>query len=68
MAGDVYVTCSVSPCQIIHSIDLPPFQLDEAGGALIAAAVVAVWAVGLAGRLVIRALNVDRNQNSESDS
>lgn len=65
--ADMYVTCTVSPCVIVHQIDLPPFQIDESGGALIAAAVVAVWAVGFAGRLVIRALNVDRNLNSESE-
>lgn len=59
MAGDVYVTCSVSPCQIVHTIDLPPFQLDTADGALIAGAVLVVWALGWAFRVLIRALNID---------
>jgi hypothetical protein len=59
MAGDVYVTCTVSPCQIVHTIDLPPFQLDEAGGALVAAAIIGVWALGWAFRMLIRALRVD---------
>ena len=67
MADDVYVTCTVSPCVIVHKIDLPPFQLDTAEGALIAAAVVAVWAVGWAFRMFIRTLSIDRNPTSESD-
>ena len=57
--NDVYVTCSVSPCQIVHSIDLPPFQLDTADGALIAGAILAVWALGFGARLVIQALYID---------
>lgn len=67
MAGEVYVTCNVSPCVVVHQIDLPPFQLDTAEGALIAAAVVAVWAVGWAFRMLIRTLSIDRNPTSESD-
>lgn len=66
-AGDVYVTCSVSPCQIVHTIDLPPFQLTIAEGAEIAGAILAVWAVGFGARLVIRALNVDGKSTSESE-
>ena len=54
--GDTYVTCSVSPCTIVYQVDLPPFQLDEAGGAQIAVAIIGVWAVGWAVRVVIRML------------
>lgn len=66
--ADTYVTCSVSPCVIVHQIDLPPFQLDTADGALIAAAVVAVWVVGWGFRVLIRALNLDSDQPSESET
>lgn len=67
MASDVYVTCSVSPCQIVHSIDLPPFQLSTGEGALIAGAVLAIWAVGFGFRAIIRALNIDSKSTSESE-
>lgn len=65
--ADVYVTCNVSPCTIVHQIDLPPFQLDEAGGALIAGAILAVWALGFAFRALIRLINSDGNQTDESE-
>lgn len=71
--GDVYVTCQVGlttvpvPC-VVHIIpDIPPFQLDTAGGALIASAILAVWAVGFGVRAIIRALSLDGKPNSESD-
>ena len=56
--GDTYVTCTVSPCTIVHQFDIPPFQLDTADGALIAGAVLVVWAVGWALRVLIHALNI----------
>lgn len=49
---------------VIHELSLSPFQLDEAGGALIASAVLAIWAVGYAFRMLIRTLNTDGNQTS----
>lgn len=67
MADPVTVHCNVSPCVVVHQIELPPFQLDTAEGALIAGAVLAVWAVGFAFRMLIRTLSIDRNQNSESE-
>ncbi len=67
MAGEVYVTCNVSPCTVIHQIDLPPFQLDTAEGAAIAGAVLAVWVVGFGIRMLIRALNSDGNSTNESE-
>ena len=67
MAGDVYVTCSVSPCQIVHTIDLPPFQLDTADGALIAGAVLAIWAIGFGFRALIRVLSTDSTTLNEDE-
>lgn len=58
MADTWNVTCSVSPCVIQHEIMLPPLQLTTEEGGLIAAAIVGVWAVGWAIRLIIRALTV----------
>lgn len=53
----VTVTCSAT-CTVTHvvSIDLPPFQLDAEGGAAIAGAVLAVWAVAWGFRVLIRTL------------
>lgn len=65
--ADTYVTCNVSPCTIVHQIDLPPFQLDTADGALIAGAILAVWVVGFGIRMLIRTLNTDGKPTNESD-
>jgi len=66
--ADTYVTCTVSPCQIITTLDVPVLNLDETGGALIAGAILAVWAMGYGIRSVIRALNSDGVSTSESES
>jgi hypothetical protein len=42
-------------------------NIDPAGGALIAGAVLAVWAMGYAIRVVIRAVHSDGNQPTESE-
>ncbi len=67
MADPVVVSCNVSPCVVVHQIDLPPFQLDTAEGALIAGSILAVWAVGFGIRMLIRALNTDGKPLNESD-
>jgi len=45
----------------------PPFQLDTADGALIAGAILAVWAIGWASRMLIRTLSIDGNSTKESE-
>lgn len=65
--ADTYVTCTVSPCQIITTLDVPVLNLDESGGALIAGAILAVWAMGYGIRAVIRALNSDGVSTTESE-
>lgn len=55
---DTYVTCTVSPCVIVHQIDLPPFNLDTVDGGLIAAAVLSIWAIGFGFRALIRTMGV----------
>ena len=64
--ADVYVTCSVSPCVIQHTVDIPPLNIDEAGGGLLAGAIVGVWALGFAFRSFIRMLRID-SADSGSD-
>lgn len=57
-------TCTVT---VVHELSLPPLQLDTADGAAIAGAVLAVWAVGWAFRMLIRALHIDGNSSTSSE-
>lgn len=69
MADPIQINCgSACTVTVVHELSLPPLQLDEAAGAQIAGAILAVWAVGYGIRLVIQALKSDGNINSESDS
>lgn len=52
-----------SACTITVQHEIPLFSIDAADGALIGFAIVSVWAVALAFRLLIRALNIDEIQN-----
>lgn len=66
--ADTYITCTVSPCQIVTTLDVPVLNLDTEGGALIAGAILAVWAVGFGVRALIKVLNIDGvSSNSESE-
>lgn len=62
-----YITCSVSPCEISIALTNPVLDLTAADGAIIAGAVIAVWAVGWAFRMLIRALNSDGGSSVESE-
>ena len=57
-------TCTVT---VVHELSLPPLQLDTADGAAIAGAVLAIWAVGYAFRMAIRALNIDGDSSTQSE-
>lgn len=66
--ADTYITCTVSPCQIVTTLDVPVLNLDETGALLIAGAILAVWATGWGVRALIRALSIDGNSStSETD-
>ena len=54
--------CTVT---VVHDLSLPPLQLDAEDGSLIAGAVLAVWAIGWAARMLIRALNVDSDSSTK---
>jgi hypothetical protein len=56
--------CTVT---IVHDLSLPPLQLDTADGALIAGAVLAVWAIGWAARMLIRTLSIDSESTKETE-
>lgn len=55
---DCASTCTIT---VVHELSLPPLQLDAAEGAQIAGAVLAVWAVGWAFRMLIKALSTGEN-------
>lgn len=57
-------SCTVT---IVHDLQLPPLQLTTEEGALIAGAVLAVWAIGWAARMLIRTLSIDSETNHESE-
>jgi len=52
---------------VVHELSLPPLQLDAADGAAIAGAVLAVWAVGWAFRMLIRALHIDGTSSTSKE-
>lgn len=62
------VTCSVSPCDVTIHNAIPVLDLDEAGGAQIAVAVVAVWAIGWVFRTLVRVLKTTDGEPPESET
>lgn len=55
--------CTVT---VVHELSLPPLQLDAVEGAMIASAILAIWAIGFGFRALIRTLkNTDGNQPFE---
>ncbi len=63
----VQVTCSVSPCDVQVTLNMPIWQMDTEDAAAVAAAILIVWATGYAFRVLIRALSVDRSESASSD-
>lgn len=61
---DCSTACTVT---VVHELSLPPLQLTAEEGGQIASAVLAVWVVGWAFRLAIRALNSDGKPTNESE-
>lgn len=57
--------CTVT---VIHELSLPPLQLDAADGAAIASAILAIWALGWAFRVLIQTLkHTDGNQTEREN-
>ena len=68
MADPTVIDCATAcTVTVVHELSLPPLQLDTADGAAIAGAVLAVWAVGWAFRMLIRALNIDGNSSTSTE-
>lgn len=69
MADPVAINCdSACTVTVVHELSLPPLQLDTAEGAAIAGAVLAVWAVGWAFRVLIQSLrNTDGSSSTSQE-
>lgn len=65
MPESVIECASACTVTVIHELSLPPLQLELAEGAAIAGAVLAVWAVGWAIRMLIRALSTGDSPQQE---
>lgn len=65
MPESVIECASACTVTVIHELSLPPLQLELAEGAAIAGAVLAVWAVGWAIRMLIRALSTGDSPHQE---
>lgn len=64
MAEPIIIDCSTAcTVTVVHELSLPPFQLDTAEGAIISGAILGIWAIGWAIRMVIKTLNVDDVSN-----
>lgn len=68
MADPQIIECSTAcTVTVVHELSLPPLQLTAAEGALIASAILAVWAVGWGIRVLIQTLKSSDGNQSESD-
>lgn len=73
-AGGVLVASSADPCTTLvvltpaeyGAMSLAPFQLDTQAAGEIALAILGVWAVAWAFRMLIRTVNVDSVRSSTS--
>jgi hypothetical protein len=69
MADPTVIECPTAcTVTVIHELSLPPFQLDLDGAAQIASAILAVWALGWAFRVLIRALKNSDGEQPESET
>lgn len=68
MADPTFIECATAcTVTVVHELSLPPLQLTAEEGAAIAGAVLAIWAVGYAFRMAIRALNIDGNSSTTNE-
>ena len=69
MAEPVSITCpSTCTVTVVHELSLPPLQLSTGEGAQIAAAVLAIWAIGWGFRVLVQALKkTDGESSTESE-
>lgn len=69
MAEPTVIDC-VSACTVtvVHELSLPPLQLSADEGAVIASAILAIWAIGWGFRALIQTLkHTDGNSTQEEN-
>ncbi|MDB5965400.1 MAG: hypothetical protein JWQ72_1900 [Polaromonas sp.] len=67
MADPTVIDCaSACTVTVVHELSLPPLQLDEAGGGLVAASITLCWAAGWAVRMIVRTIrDTDKTDSDE---
>lgn len=69
MADPVVIDCaSACTVTVVHELSLPPLQLSADEGAVIASAILAIWAIGWGFRALIQTLkHTDGNSTTEEN-
>ena len=69
MADPVVIECSTAcTVTVVHELSLPPLQLSADEGAVIASAILAIWAIGWGFRVLIQTLkHTDGNSTQEEN-
>lgn len=68
MADPITVTCGAAcTVTVVHELSLPPLQLSAEEGAAIASAILAVWCVGWAFRMLLITIS-DGSKTSTEES
>ena len=69
MADPSIIECATAcTVTVVHELSLPPLQLSADEGAVIASAILAIWAIGWGFRALIQTLkHTDGNSNSEEN-
>lgn len=69
MADPVVIECTTAcTVTVVHELSLPPLQLSADEGAVIAGAILAIWAIGWGFRALIQTLkHTDGNSTTEEN-
>jgi len=69
MADPIVIDCTTAcTVTVVHELSLPPLQLSADEGAVIASAILAIWAVGWGFRALIQTLrHTDGNSTTEEN-
>ena len=69
MANPVVIECATAcTVTVVHELSLPPLQLSADEGAVIAGAILAIWAIGWGFRVLIQTLkHTDGNSTQEEN-
>ena len=69
MADPVVIECATAcTVTVVHELSLPPLQLSADEGAVIAGAILAIWAIGWGFRVLIQTLkHTDGNSTQEEN-